>query len=58
MRINGAAAANAQYIAYEASLPGNSTDLMTVGITLAAGDVITAYVSAATGSFNVFGSEQ
>lgn len=58
VRIAGAAATAAQYVAYEASLPAYSTDLMTIGITLAATDVITVQSSLATASFNVFGSEQ
>ena len=53
-----AAADNAkQYIAYDVSLPGNASDTLTLGVTLGAADVITVYASAATFSFNAFGSE-
>lgn len=57
VRIAGAALAAAQYIAYDVSLPGNATDTLTLGITLAATDVITVYASTATMSFNAYGSE-
>jgi hypothetical protein len=57
VRVTGAALASAQYIAYDVSLPGNATDTLTLGVTLGATDVITVYASAATFSFNAFGSE-
>ena len=57
VRVAGAALAAAQYIAYDVSLPGNATDTLTLGVTLGATDVITVYASAATFSFNAFGSE-
>ena len=57
VRIAGAAAANAQYLVYDASLSGNSTDTITLGITLAATDVISVYASTANFSFNAFGTE-
>ena len=53
----GAAVANAQYLIYDASLSGNSTDTMTLGITLAATDVVSVYASTANFSFNAFGTE-
>jgi hypothetical protein len=57
VRVAGAALAAAQYLAYDVSLPGNASDTLTLGITLGATDVITVYSSAATFSFNAFGSE-
>jgi len=57
VRVAGAALAAAQYLAYDVSLPGNATDTLTLGVTLGAADVITVYASAATFSFNAFGSE-
>jgi hypothetical protein len=57
VRIAGATLAAAQYVAYDVSLPGNATDTLTLGVTLGATDVITVYASAATFSFNAFGSE-
>jgi len=57
VRVAGAALAAAQYLAYDVSLPGNATDTLTLGVTLGATDVVTVYASAATFSFNAFGSE-
>ena len=57
VRVAGATLAANQYIAYDVSLPGNATDTLTLGVTLGAADVITVYASAATFSFNAFGSE-
>jgi len=57
VRVAGATLAAAQYLAYDVSLPGNATDTLTLGVTLGATDVITVYASAATFSFNAFGSE-
>jgi hypothetical protein len=57
VRVAGAALAAAQYLAYDVSLPGNATDTLTLGVTLGATDVVTIYASAATFSFNAFGSE-
>lgn len=57
VRVNGASPATAQRIASDASLPANSSDFLTVGITLSAGDVITVYSSTANLAFNIFGDE-
>jgi hypothetical protein len=57
VRIAGATLAAAQYLIYDASLSANSTDTMTLGITLAATDVVTVYASTADFSFNAFGTE-
>ena len=57
VRVAGAALAASQYLAYDVSLPGNASDTLTLGITLGATDVITVYASAATFSFNAFGTE-
>ena len=57
VRPAGASLAAQHYVAYDVSLPGNATDTLTLGITLAATDVVTVYASAATFSFNAFGSE-
>jgi hypothetical protein len=53
----GATLAALHYVAYDVSLPGNATDTLTLGVTLGATDVVTVYASAATFSFNAFGSE-
>jgi hypothetical protein len=57
VRVAGAALATAQYVVYDASLSGNSTDTMTLGITLGATDVVSIYASTADFSFNAFGTE-
>jgi len=57
VRPGGETLAAKHYVAYDVSLPGNATDTLTLGITLATTDVITVYASAATFSFNAFGSE-
>jgi len=57
VRPAGAALASQHYVAYDATLPGLATDTLTLGVTLAATDVITVYASTANLSFNLFGSE-
>lgn len=57
VRPAGASLANQHYIVYDASLTGNSTDTVTIGVTLATTDVITVYASTANFSFSAFGSE-
>lgn len=57
VRVNGAALAASQYIAYDVSLPANASDTLTLGVTLGAADIITVYASTATMSFAAFGSE-
>lgn len=55
--VDGAAAADSQYIAYDAEILGNETREFTIGATLDAADVIRVYATLATVSFNVFGTE-
>jgi hypothetical protein len=57
VRIAGASLAAAQYVAYDISLPANTTDTLTLGLTLGAADVLTVYASSANFSFNAYGSE-
>lgn len=57
VRPAGATLANEHYIAYDASIAANNSTFITVGITLAATDVITVYASTANLSFSAFGSE-
>lgn len=57
IRPAGAALANQHYVVYDAILPGNSTDTISIGATLAATDVVTVYASSANFSFSLFGSE-
>lgn len=57
IRVAGAALANEDYIAYDSTVGANDTTAFTLGITLAATDVITVYASTNDISFNAFGSE-
>jgi len=57
IRVNGAALEAKQYLNYDTPVSGNDTITLTIGMTLAAGDVISTYASTDTVSFSVFGSE-
>lgn len=55
--VGGAADNDKQYIAYDLRILGNDVQAFTLGITLAATDVIRVYATLATLSFSVFGVE-
>jgi hypothetical protein len=57
VRPDGASQADQHYVAYDASVPGNDTIALTLGLTADAADVFTVYASTANLSFNIFGSE-
>lgn len=57
IREAGAALADKQYLAYDATVPANTTTTFTLGITLAATDVVTVVASTANLTFQAFGSE-
>jgi glucose-6-phosphate dehydrogenase assembly protein OpcA len=57
IRVAGATIANEDYIAYDATVPANDSIALTLGVTLAATDVVTVYASSANLSFNLFGAE-
>jgi hypothetical protein len=57
VRPAGASQTNAMYIVYDATLTSNNTTALTIGMTLAATDIITIYASTANVSFSLFGSE-
>lgn len=57
VRPAGAAISALHYIAYGSTIAPNDTVALTLGITLAATDVVTIYASTTTLSFNAFGSE-
>lgn len=46
-----------QYIYYDIAIPANDTFTSSLGITLAATDVMRVYATLATLSFNIYGSE-
>jgi hypothetical protein len=57
IRVAGTTIANEDYITYDSAVPANDTINLTIGITLAATDVVTVYASTANLSFNLFGAE-
>lgn len=56
-RQGGASTANHHYIAYDATLPANTTVTLTLGIALAATDIVTVYAGNANVTFIAFGVE-
>lgn len=57
IRPAAAVISNEHYIYYDVVLAGNDTFAATLGITLAATDVVTVYATDATLSFHLFGQE-
>jgi glucose-6-phosphate dehydrogenase assembly protein OpcA len=57
IRPAGATIANEHYLAYDVSVGASDSTTLTIGITLAAADVVTVYGSTANLSFSIFGSE-
>ena len=55
--VNGAAIANAQYLAYDSALLANDSVYLTLGVSLSAGDVVSVYGSSANIAFSAFGTE-
>lgn len=53
----GAALANSQYAAYDVTVGGADSTIITIGATLAATDKIRVYASTANLTFTAFGSE-
>jgi hypothetical protein len=57
VRPAGASIATAQYLAYDAALPANDTATLTLGVTLAATDVVSVYAGSADVAFHAYGVE-
>lgn len=57
VRPAGEALAAKHYLAYDAPLGANDAVMLTLGITLAATDVVTVYAGSALVAFSLFGSE-
>jgi hypothetical protein len=55
--VAGAADSPEQYILYERLILKEDSDFFTIGLTLAATDVVRVYTDAAGASFNLFGTE-
>lgn len=57
VRPAGESIANKHYIAYDVSLLGADSIMLTLGITLAATDVVSVYAGSANVAFNLYGCE-
>ena len=57
VRPDGETLANKHYIVYDSSVAPQSTDTLTIGMTLDATDVVTVLSSSTSMAFNLFGSE-
>lgn len=57
VRPNGASLANQHYLVYDATIAGNDTLILTIGVTMDATDVLEAYASTGDLSFQAYGSE-
>lgn len=57
LRPAGETLANKHYIAYDVTVGASDSTNLTLGITLAATDVVTVYASTTSLSFSMFGSE-
>jgi hypothetical protein len=57
VRPGGATLANQHYVAFDVTVGASDSTTLTLGITLAATDVITVFASTANLTFSVFGSE-
>lgn len=57
VRPGGVALANQHYVAFDVTVGASDSTTITIGITLAATDVVTVFASTANLSFNLFGSE-
>ena len=57
VRPNGASISDEHYLAYDVPLASNDSTTLTLGITMDAADVLTAYCSSGDMSINVFGTE-
>ena len=55
--VGGAADAAKQYLYYDVDVPAYESFVLTIGITLGAGDVVRVYAGGPTLSFNIFGVE-
>ena len=57
VRPAGAGLANLHYIIFDANILAKDTVTLSIGLTLAATDVVTVYASSANVSFSLFGAE-
>lgn len=57
VRVAGAAIANSQYLVYDSPIPANDSISLTLGLSLAATDVVSVYAGNANLAFSLFGVE-
>lgn len=57
VRPGGATLANQHYVVYDVAVGASDSTTLTLGITLATGDIITVYAGTTNLSFSAFGSE-
>lgn len=57
IRPAGAAIATSQYIVFDAAIPANESIMLTLGLSLAATDVVSVFAGNANLAFSIFGSE-
>lgn len=57
VRPTGAALSTQHYVLYDVTLPVNDTLFFTIGLTLAATDIVSVYAGTGNVSFNLYGSE-
>ena len=57
MRPGGATLANSHYIAFDVAVGASDSTTLSLGVTLAAADVVTVQASSSNLTFSVFGSE-
>jgi hypothetical protein len=57
VRPAGATLANQHYIVFDSAVNAGDSVFLTIGVSLAATDVVTVYAGTNTVSFNLFGSE-
>jgi hypothetical protein len=53
----GSSLANTQYIAYDTIVPGSDTIALSLGLTLAATDVVSVFAGTSDVNFSIFGCE-
>jgi hypothetical protein len=57
VRPDGTAVGNNHYIAYDATVSANDTIALTLGVTMNASDILSAFAGNANLTFNAFGAE-
>jgi glucose-6-phosphate dehydrogenase assembly protein OpcA len=57
VRVAGSSISNEEYIGYDITVGASDTTVLTMGVTMAATDVLSVYASTSTIAFSAFGSE-